>query len=674
MISAVLFVRLALPAAAAGITPASLDFDVRAEQIAARCAGAVRAADDALKALASLPASARTFANTPRALDDIRWDLSDSQAVGVFLKYVAVSSAARAAANDCETRLEQFSVDVTSREELFAAVSSYEARKEPLSEEEDRRLLAKELLDFKRGGLLLPPARRAELQTLRKRLVELEASFGRNLNEVKDSLLVEERELDGLPDDYVARLPKEGGRWRVSLDYPDYFPFMANARNAEARRKLEFLFDNRAAKENGPILKEVLALRRRAARLLGYKNHAEYVLEDRMAKDPSTVTTFLSRLEARLKPHGVKELAVLAELERKDGGDGRIDVWDWRYYDNQLRKARFDVDLEVIKGYFPLETVTKGMFSVYEELLGVRFREAAGAPTWHPEVKLYEVADSSSGATVGWFYMDLFPREGKYKHAAAFDLIKGRRLADGTYQAPISAMVANFPKPTAERPALLKHGEHQEVDTYFHEFGHIMHQTLTRAKHGRFSGSSVARDFVEAPSQMLENWVWSPEVLARLSGHYKDGSKLPADLYERMLAAKHVDTGLVHLRQVFFATLDMRYHTADRELDASAEWAKLMARVSLIPMASGTHPDASFGHLMGYDAGYYGYLWSKVYAQDMFSLFEKKGILDPELGRRYRATILEPGRGRDEMASLRAFLGREPGEEAFLKSLGLETR
>ena len=319
-----------------------------------------------------------------------------------------------------------------------------------------------------------------------------------------------------------------------------------------------------------------------------------------------------------------------------------------------------------------MELVTEGMLAVYQKLLGLTFREIPKAATWHPDVKLYEVSDAASGESIAHFYMDLFPREGKYKHAAAFTLIQGRRLPDGTYQKPVSAMVANFNKPTKDKPSLIKHGEHEEVETYFHEFGHIMHQTLTKAKYGRFSGSNTARDFVEAPSQMLENWVWDPAVLDSLSGHYKDrNKKLPKELLEKMIAAKNMNVGLKSLRQMLFASVDQSYHTQGDIEDTTAVYRALQNKIARIPMSPGVHPEASFGHLMGYDSGYYGYMWSLVFAEDMFSRFKQEGVLNPAIGRRYRELILESGSARDEAQLLREFLGREPNEDAFLKSIGL---
>ena len=664
-------------AQAASFSPSPwLNYETTPETLAKHCGAAKERTVAGLKALAAMPAAYRTFSNTPQALEQILWGLNDETASDTFLKDVSLSSAVRQAASDCQVLLNKLIIDVFMGEDLYAAVKAYADKNEAL-EGEDKKLLKKQLLDFKRNGLMLHPDKRADLKKIKQEIVELEEKFHKNLGEVKASLLLSQDELEGLPEDYINRLEKENGRYRVTIDYPDYFPFMDNAKNADGRRRLEALFNNKAADANPPLLMQTLRLRREAARMLGYKTHADYILEERMGQTPQTVQSFIDNLVKKLQPFAQKELKTLVELKNRELGgksDQVVHYWDWRYYDNQLVKARYQVDKEKIKDYFPMETVIDGMFTVYQKLLEVKFKLVRGAATWHPDVKLYEITDAGGGEPVAYFYMDMFPREGKYKHAAAFTLVKGRRLADGSYQKPVSAMVANFNKPSPGRPSLLKHGEHEEVETLFHEFGHIMHQTLTKAKHGRFSGSDTARDFVEAPSQMLENWVWSPEIIAMISGHYKDRSKkLPPELLEKMMAAKNVDVGLKSLRQLFFASLDMNYHAQSKIKDTAAVWAKLQGKISLIPMSPDTRPDAGFGHIMGgYDSGYYGYMWSNVYAQDMFSRFEAEGILNATLGKRYRKTILEPGSSKEEMDLLRDFLGREPNERAFLKSIGLE--
>lgn len=669
---------LPLAASAASFSPSPwLNYDISAGALTKHCAAAINRTEAGLKALAAMPAASRDFNNTPRALEQILWGLSDETGSDSFLKEVSVSSAVRQASSDCKTRLEKFNVDVFTREDIYAAIKSYAEKNEPLAGE-DKKLLDKELLDFRRNGLRVPTEKRAEIKKLNQQIVELEEKFKQNLGESKDFLLATREELEGLPEDYINGLEKEDGRFRVSVDYPDFFPFMNNAKNPGARRRLEALFNNRAEKDNLPLLLETLRLRREAARLLGYKSFAEFALEEHVAKTPQAVQVFLDNLIKKLKPLAQKELETLRELKKQELGeksDGIIHAWDWRYYDNQLVKTRYRVDKEQIKEYFPLEVVVDGMFAVYQKLLGLKFRELPAAAAWHPDVRFYEITDAAGKELIAYFYMDLFPREGKFKHAAAFDLIKGRRLADGSYQKPVCAIVANFNKPAPGRPSLLRHGEHEDVEVLFHEFGHIMHQTLTKATYGRFSGYSVAEDFAEAPSQMFENWVWNPEIIGMLSGHYKDHSKkLPPELLEKLIAAQKVDVGLKYLRQFFFASVDMAYHSPSKIKDTTALWAKLRQKISLIPTSPNTHPETSFDHIMSeYAAGYYGYLWSKVYAEDMYGRFESEGLLNAVLGRRYRETILEPGSGREELDLLRDFLGREPNDQAFLKSIGLQT-
>ncbi len=658
---------------AAPFTPYEpLRFDPTPRELLKDCADAKKRAEGELERIATLPATARTFENTPWALDRTLFDLSDETAADTFLEQVSTSAAVRDAGSQCEVLLSQFNVDVFSREDLYKALKEYAAKKEPLRGE-DARLLDKTLLDYRRSGLELPPKTRDEVAGLRKRIAKLESDFGKNINESKDYALLSRAQLDGVPEDLLSKLEREDGKYKVGVDYPTYFPVMQNARDPEARRALEAKFNDRAARLNMPIFSEALELRLKAARLLGYKTHADYAIEEDMAKTPKTVNAFLARLRGELKPLGREELEVLVAFKRAMEGrksDGVIRAWDWRYYDNLLNKTKYEVDQEKVREYFPADLVVEQMLGVYQKLLGVRFREIPDGLSWHPDAKLFEITDASGGAPIGYFYMDLFPREGKYSHAAAFQLVSGRLRPDGTYQKPVSAIVANFDKPSADRPSLL---DHEEVETIFHEFGHIMHQTLTKAKYGRFSGSNVARDFVEAPSQMLENFVWDPVVLASLSGHYKDHSKkLPKELLDKMLAARNADVGLINLRQLLFGIVDMAYHGAHPPADTTKLYARVAADVSLIPTTPGTHPEASFGHLMGgYDAGYYGYLWSDVYAQDMFSVFKADGVLSPAVGRRYRTEILEKGSSRDEMDSLKAFLGRAPSEEPFLEKIGL---
>jgi len=663
---------LVLTAAAAQAAPPSphLEFALTPEQITAQCEAAVSRAGKRLDELASMRDGERTFANTVVAFDFIQSDFETESSSETFLKYVSPDKAVRDAAHECEKQIEKFNVDIYTRPDLYQAIQGYAAKGEALSGA-DAKLLERTVEDFRRNGLDLSVLDRARFKLLKTHLVEMESTFSKNLNEVDDVLVVSRKELDGLPQDFIDRLERtDDGAYKVTLNYPDYFPFMSNARSEDARRRLDALMKNRAYPDNVALLEEILDLRLRLATMLGYTSYAKYVLVQRMAKNPQTVSAFLERMHARLKQKAQPELARMDALKLKDDpGSSGVRSWDYFYYHNQLKKSLYAVDDEEVKAYFPLDKVTAGMFDLYQHLLGVTFEEVVPAEAWYSDVRQFAVRDARSKALIGHFYMDLFPREGKYKHAAAFTLVGGRAEPGGAYRHPVAAIVANFNPPGKDQPSLLKHGE---VETYFHEFGHIMHQVLTHASYPRFAGTRVARDFVEAPSQMLENWVWEKDILRSISGHFRSGEPLPDDVLQHMIDAKNLDSGLRYLRQVFYATIDQTYHDAKLDADTSDTYRLLYDDITLLPLAQDTHPEASFGHLMGYAASYYGYMWSEVFAADMFSVFEKQGILDADLGRRYRETILEPGGGRDEAELVRSFLGREPSEDAFLRSIGLE--
>jgi thimet oligopeptidase len=583
----------------------------------------------------------------------------------LFLKDVSPDAQLRAAAAACDTQIQQYFVDVFAREDLFGALKSCEnGVTDPL----EKRLVDEHLTAFRRNGLELSPTLRKTFIEKKKRLVEVEEEFGKRLIEWAEVLWLEKNELAGLPPDYIKNLECVDGRFKIKLDYPHYFTFMENAKSDSAKASLEQKFFNRGGERNAQLLEEAIRIRAELASRLGYQTHAEFVLNRRMAKKPAAVSEFLNRLEPALKSKATQELTELLKEKKKEHPDAtRVTSSDWRYYDNQLRKNRYNVDTQLIREYFPTEHVVTEMFKLYQTLFGVTFVPIPNAQAWHADVKLYAI--EREGNVSAYFYTDLYPREGKYGHAAAFQLVSGYRRADGNYEAPVAAMVANFDPPSTNQPSLLSH---DSVETLFHEFGHIMHQTLTTAKYATFSGTAVKTDFVEAPSQMLENWVWNAETLTKLSAHWKESSKkLPTEMLRSLIDAKMLNSAIRYLRQVSFAKIDLAYHTS-REVDSTKIYREITEDVMMIPLSPDTRPQASFGHLMGgYDAGYYSYLWSEVFAEDMFTRFQKEGLLNPTVGKDYLTNILEPGGTRDPHELLESFLKREPNEAAFLKSLGL---
>ena len=393
-----------------------------------------------------------------------------------------------------------------------------------------------------------------------------------------------------------------------------------------------------------------------------------------MAKKPQRVHEFLDRLKSSLQKKNQSDLQILLNLKKQDDPSATtVNPWDWRYYANIYRKKQFQIDPQFIKEYFPADHVLTQVFALYEKLLGVRFQKQPQSYGWAPEVQLYSIQDTRSKKTVGYFYLDLYPRDNKYKHFAAFDIIKGRLQTNGSYRPPVAAMVANFPRATETQPSLLTHND---VETLFHEFGHIMHQTLTRAPYASLAGSNVRGDFVEAPSQMLENWVWQPRILKKLSRHYTTKEPLPDQTIAQMIASKHAMEGIFWTRQLFFGLIDMVYHDRIRDFshfDSTGLWQQLYELTTGMKALPSAQPQASFGHLMGgYQAGYYGYLWSKVFSEDMFTLFQRQGLENAKTGARYRKAILEPGGCAEPDLLLRDFLGRAPRLDAFEKSLGIK--
>ncbi|MBY0369304.1 Zn-dependent oligopeptidase [bacterium] len=646
----------------------SWTFEYSAKEIETICAAEEKKLQAALDAIAKQ--TNPSFKTTFGAFEDAFNEFSTKLQMPIFLKYVSEKADIRDIAGKCEASTEKARIDAFAREDVYQVLKKAQAAN-PNADASDKKLIEKFMLAFRRNGLELAPAQRKVFLDKRKELVQLENDFGKELIEWKDHAEFTRQQLEGMPESVLERLEKTAdGKFKVTVQYPDYFPFMENVKSGDSRKTMELHYNQRGGKQNKERLQKALALRNETAKMLGYADHAAYVLDDRMAKTPKAVSEFLGRIRKRISALGEKELAEMGAAKKKELASTKaesIQAWDWRYYDNLLRIQKHHIDKEAIKDYFPLDTVNKGMFEIYQTLLGVTFVEDPALPVWHKSVKGYRV--TQNGKDVAVFYMDLYPRDGKYGHAAAFTLIKGLRRPDGGYEMPVSSIVANFTPPTADKPSLL---DHDQVETHFHEFGHIMHQVLTQAKHATLSGTEVRMDFVEAPSQMLENWVWNPETLAKLSGHYKTHAKLPQDQLDRLIQAKLLNVGTRYLRQVFLASIDQMYHTHPPK-DSTQAYSDLYKNITGVSTQPGTMPEAGFGHLMGgYDSGYYGYLWSEVYAQDMFTRFEKEGLLSPKVGADYRKWILEPGGETEPMELITKFLGRAPNDEAFYKSLGLK--
>ncbi|KAI9718309.1 MAG: hypothetical protein M1828_006773 [Chrysothrix sp. TS-e1954] len=642
-----------------------------------------------------------------------------------FYQAVSTEKALRDASTEADKLFEDYAIEAAMREDIFKLVDAVEKKKEKLDPESER-YLEKEHKSYIRNGLgIAAGPDRDRFKEIKKRLSDLGINFQKRLNEENGGLWFTPQDLDGVPNDLVEHFEKGEGenkdKVRVSFKYPDLFPILKYGKNAKTRQQL-FVQNENKCNGNVELFSEAILLRDEAARLLGYPNHAAFRIEDKMAKTPKTVDDFLGDLKTRLIPGGDKELQRLKDLKKQDmtdrgdkSFDNRYYLWDHRFYDTLMLEKDYSLDQQKIAEWFPLSTCIRGMLEIFETLFGLEFVEITGserdkvAPTgkgsdivWHEDVQVFSVWDDEGEGSgfVGYLYLDLFPREGKYGHAANFNLQPGFTDRNGKRRYPATALVCNFSKPTPKRPSLLKH---DEVVTLFHELGHGIHDLVSRTTYSRFHGTSTVRDFVEAPSQMLENWCWTPSQIVSLSRHwsyltpeYKQAflashegasqppEKIPDNLVDNLIKTKHVNDALANLRQLHFGTFDMLIHEPKSHYDLEkidfTEKYNVMRKEACHmdgPEVFGEgnkwgNGQATFGHLMGgYDAGYYGYLSSQVYSMDMFYSVFKANPMNGKEGRRYRHMVLEKGGSQDEMTTLEQFLGRKPSTEAFYRELGL---
>ncbi len=619
-----------------------------------------------------------TFENTVRALDDLGYQIGLTSDRLELLKETSTRAALRDTATDALKELEEWSVGIDYREDVYKALKAY-ADKQPKLEGEDAKLLAETLRDYRRAGLDLPKPQRDQVERMRKEHARLTTDFESNVTKARQAVKFSRADLEGVPEDFLAQAKTSDGNYTVMANITwHYLSVMDNAKREQTRKKLLLARDNLARKANLPLLEKILPLRDDIARTLGYKTWADYQTEVKMAGNAATAIDFLEKLKTGLQPKFDAELAEFRRIKIKETGDpnAQIHLWDWRYFSNQLKQEKYSVDAEQLRVYFPFQRVLDGMFEIYQAIFGLRFERVEPPYKWIGDLQLYTVSDAKTGEPLGLFYLDMFPREGKYHHFAQFHLVAGKLLASGKYQRPTVALICNFPSPTKDKPSLLSHSD---VETIFHEFGHAMHSILTRAKYCRFSGTSVPRDFVEAPSQMLENWVWDKKVLDSFAADYRDPSKkIPAEILAKLKEARLATEGTRYRRQLSFSLMDMALHTQIHDRNA-AEALPLSNQVLgdvFLPMAPDTAFVAYFGHLMGYDAGYYGYAWADAIAADLATVFEKSpnGYYDAAAGRRLRDEIYAPGDSRDVTVSIEKFLGRKRSLEPFLRKIGIEEK
>lgn len=615
----------------------------------------------------------RTYHNTLRRFDDLINELERVHSSIFLMAYVHPGAEIREESLNSIKELSRLENRIKMDVELYQAIKDYSQTEEATRlEEAAKKFLDDTIRDFEQNGLGLPEEKRTEIKKIQDEISELGIQFESNITAYQDSLIVGEKEMEGLPEDYKQARKTEDGNYKIDLTYPSYFPFMKYSESDRARKELSRRFKNIASDKNLEVLINLLKKRKKLSRLLGYGSYAAYILENRMAENPSAVWDFEQTLRDKVYEKAREDYEKLLDKKKQktEGNPQKIEPWEATYYKTLLLREDYQLDDEQVKRYFELDRVIRGLFEVAGKLFGLEFKEVENPSVWHEDVRSFEVY--SEGQLRGRFYMDLFPRDNKFNHAACFTIIPGKETEKG-YQKPTATLVTNFPRPTKESPALLPHSD---VVTLFHEFGHLMHDLLTKAPLSAQSGTSTKRDFVEVPSQLFEHWAWEYESLNKFAQHDQTGEKLPKALHQKMLDTKNVDSGLFVLQQIFYAMLDMTFHDRydpDNDFRSTTEVVKeLQNNITLFDYMEDTHFEAGFGHLYGYAAGYYGYMWAKVYAEDMFSLFRKSGNFNARLGEKLKKEVLERGASREESRIVREFLGREPGYDAFLESIGMK--
>jgi thimet oligopeptidase len=653
------------------------DWEQTPAAVEASMKDAIAKANAALDQIGAQDLGKVTFKSTVIALDDATYQVGLAANKATIIKETNTNAAMRTAAENAVKAFQDWAVGIDYREDVYKAIKAF-ADTHPKLTGEDEKLLRETLRDYRRAGLELPPDQRKEVEQLRKELSKLGTDFDTNIVKANAPVMFTKADLDGLPDSFFTSPGIKTGDevYTVMANVTWQFNTVEENAKSEATRKQLYLIRETLAKDtNVPVLNQMLALRNKIALRLGYKSWDDYQTEVKMAKTGANAEKYISDLVAGSQPKFDSEVAELQKFKAADTNDpnAKIEVWDWRYYSNQRDKQKYAVDKEALRAYFPFQKVLDGMFNIYQNIFGLKFEKIAAPYKWIDDLQLYLVTDSATGEPLGMFYLDMFPREGKFNHFAQFDIISGKLLPDGKYQRPTVALLCNFPPATADKPSLLTH---QDVETLFHEFGHALHSIVTRAKYGRFAGTHVPGDFVEAPSQMLQNWVWDKKVLDTFAADYRDPSKkIPAEIVRKMNDSKLANAGVLYRRQFAFASLDLALHNQHPEdvpYDCAAVSNPILEKVFL-PIDPSTTFVSYFGHLNGYDAGYYGYAWADAIAADMATVFEKAkdGYLDKQAGMKLRREIYEPGDSRDVNVSIEKFLGRKQSMQPFLKKIGI---
>lgn len=624
------------------------------------------------------------FTNTIAALDRAGSRLGDVTSILFNLNNAETSKELQAVAQEVSPLLTRFSNDITMNEELFRKVKTlYDSRNSLGLTTEELMLLEKNHRNFILGGAGLSSERKSRFREISEELSILTVKFEENILDDTNAFelhITNESDLEGLPEGVIEMASlearernKEG--WVFTLHFPSYMPFMKYSARRNLREKMYRAYASRAfhndSHDNRELARRIANLRLEMARITGFRNYADMVLGDRMAETTARVESFLEELYEASSPAALRDFEAVKEFASKNGHQGRIERWDWAYYSEKLQKAKYDVDDEALKPFFVLGNAEKAIFDLAGKLYGIVFSRNNDIPVYHPEVSTWEVRDSD-GSFLAVLYLDYFPRKGK-AGGAWMTAFREQRIENNIDIRPLISIVANFTRPTETMPSLLTFNE---LTTFLHEFGHALHGMLSRCTYESLSGTSVARDFVELPSQIMENYAFEKEWLSEWAVHYRTGEPISDEMIDRIKASSTFNEGYACSRQLGFGFLDMAWHTltASLEEDIVAFETTAMQKTELFPPVDGTGTSASFGHIFGggYAAGYYGYKWAEVLDADAFRHFRENGIFSRKTAESFRKNILERG-GTDKPMNLYVkFRGKEPGIDAFLERSGLK--
>ena len=623
-----------------------------------------------------------TFENTIEAMEYCGQTLNKVAGIFYNLMEADTNDEMQKIAEQVSPMLTEFSMYTSLNAPLFERVKAVYEKKDELGLDADQmKLLENTYKGFVRGGANLSEEDKATFSKLSEELSLLGLQFGKNVLDATNAYtlhITDSADLAGLPE-YVkamgAETAKEKGLegWAFTLAYPSFAPFMKYSENRELRQQMWTANNAKALGgefDNSEIVKKIVDLRIKKVNLLGYETFADFALEERMAKDRKTATEFINGLLVQSLPFAKKDVKDVEAYAKANGFTGKLMPWDFSYWSERLQKEQYSLNEELLKPYFQLENCIDAVFGLATRLYGITFHELDNVPVYHEEVKVYEVKDAD-GSHLALLYADFFPRASK-RGGAWMTEFRGQSIENGVEKRPFISIVMNFTKPTADAPSLITHSE---LTTFLHEFGHALHGILAQGRYPSMTGTGVSRDFVELPSQIMENWAYEPEYLNTFAKHYQTGEAIPMELIDKIVAAKNFQAGYGQVRQLHFGYLDMAWHTLKEvPAESTIEFEhNVLAPYLVLPAVEGTGFSTSFSHIFtgGYSAGYYSYKWAEVLEADAFSLFKEKGIFNTEVSNAFRKEILEKGGVEDEAVIYRNFRGHDPQPEALMEKLGL---